>query len=75
MVAVRVFRATVRTLEERFEKKHVSGVGADAVFTKISIGWFVVFDEWPASMRVSSTKPVDIQPGDKIELQWYKVLS
>lgn len=70
MMARRVFRATIRTLEEKFERVHVSGFGDSAVFAKRSIGWYVTFVEWPASLRVTHTsiRPDDMKPGDTIEL-------
>lgn len=60
-------RTRVKTVEERFEKKHVKGVGPDAEFKDVSLGWFIVMEGWPSALGLGSEKPV-ISSGDMVEL-------
>lgn len=61
------FEGRVKAVEERFEKRWLSGSGNDAKFEEASIGWWVIFEGWPASMRFGATKP-DFEVGDIIDL-------
>lgn len=59
--------ATVRSVEERIRQEHVSGVGTNSLFTKVSEGWFVHFSEWPASVYLGFEKP-PFAPGDAVRI-------
>lgn len=58
---------TIETVAEKKRKKHVSGNGPDAIFTDISLGWFVTLAEVPTSIYVGLAKP-DYEKGDKVWL-------
>ena len=62
-----VWHATVRSVEERFKRVHRSGFGKDAKFDEVSLGWFVLFQEWPAAANVGAEKP-EAKQGDRVKL-------
>ena len=51
------FEAKVTSVQERFESHHVSGVGDDAAFSKVSIGWFIGFEGSWELIHVGTDKP------------------
>lgn len=61
------FEGRVKAVEERFVKRHTGGALDKATFTEVSIGWWVIFYGWPASMCFGTTKP-DFEVGDIIDL-------
>jgi hypothetical protein len=63
---------TVKKIEERFVRRWVKGVGNEAVFSKDSEGWYVVFAEWAAAAHVGKDKP-DFEPGDCVKMTMEKV--
>lgn len=66
------FFVTVKSVEQRFEKVHVSGIGPDAVFIDKPIGWFLVMSSWPAAINFGQIKP-ECKAGDKLILSFRKV--
>lgn len=56
------FKAKIATLEERTVSSWRHGVGNDAVFDTISMGWYVRFDGSWEALYVGQTKP-DWHPG------------
>ena len=51
------FTAKVVKIEEKFEKTHIRGVGPDAEFKDVSLGWFVSFQGSYESIHVGFEKP------------------
>jgi hypothetical protein len=48
----------ISAVEERFEKRHVSGVGPDAVMDEVSTGWWIVTAApQPYATCVGSVRP------------------
>lgn len=61
-----VFPCTITDVFERLLKKHVSGLGADSVFSTASDGWYIQLDH-RVSLRIGDEKP-EWAAGDKLEL-------
>lgn len=68
------FVARISHIEEKKQRHYVSGTGSSAVFREESLGWWVIFEGWPASMRISehaNPKP-NFEVGDNVELRLRK---
>lgn len=52
-----VWYGTVKSVEHRVAKRWVRGTGKDAEFEDNSIGWYMVFQEWPVAMFVGEDQP------------------
>ena len=63
----------VRSVVEHFEKVHVSGSGADAVFKSVSRGWFVAFDGSYEANHFGETEP-DLKVGDIVRISYEKLM-
>jgi hypothetical protein len=57
------FRAVVISVEEKFHKNYVRGVGKNAEFRDVGIGWFVRLSNSYESLCVGEGEP-DLSPGD-----------
>jgi hypothetical protein len=58
-------------LEERFVHEHVEGFGPDAILRPVSIGWFIVFNNF-LSLPCGPVKP-DFKEGDPVRLSIEKL--
>jgi hypothetical protein len=59
------FRATVIDVREKFHKNYVRGVGKEAEFVDVSLGWFLRLTSSFESIFVGHEKP-DIEPDDAV---------
>lgn len=57
------FSARIKRVEQRFEKRHISGVKEDAKFDDVSTGWWVVFEGWSTLMFFGLDEP-ELKAGD-----------
>jgi hypothetical protein len=57
------FKAKVVKVEERFNKEWIMGAGENAIFKKVSMGWYVQLAGSWESLFVGATAP-DIDIGD-----------
>lgn len=62
---------TCISLEERFGRHYVSGVGNDAIFEKVSLGWYAIFDGSRESLYFGTEKPW-FDKGDKIKVTFQR---
>lgn len=62
-----VFHEVVERVEERFTKIHVRGVGNEAVFQKVSEGWFVLMRNWPSAIWFGREKP-EFQANEHVKI-------
>jgi len=63
-----VVNGTVSSIEERWTKRHIGGIGDKAVFIDVSTGWFVSLEEWKnSSIFLGGEKP-DLSAGDKVRV-------
>lgn len=67
-----VYIRTLKVVEERFEKKHVSGMGDKAVMRDETIGWYATFREDPVAVFLGYTEPA-LRAGDRVRLTLEKV--
>lgn len=58
-----VINASVKSVQELFYDRYVSGVGKDAQFQKVSRGWFVGLHGSYELLYIGDEKP-DIKVGD-----------
>lgn len=65
-----VFTKVVK-VEEKFEKTHVSGFGADTKFIERSKGWFIYLRGSYEALYLGTTKP-DFVHGDEIKITFEK---
>jgi hypothetical protein len=61
----------VTNIYEREEKRHVSGVGAEAVMETFTEGWVIVLGNNLG--LIVSEKPADLKIGDHVELTADKI--
>jgi len=54
-------------VKEMFERKHVSGVGNEAIFADESIGWYIWLEGSYESICVGQQKP-ELQVGDRVNI-------
>lgn len=66
------FISTVKAIEERHTSKYVSGVGKEAVFQEVSLGWYVWLEGSFESIHVGMSKP-NWKIGDKIRVVMEKM--
>lgn len=64
---VAVVVLTVDSVEERYSRTYVRGLGKEAEFREDSLGWFVTFSQHQVSIRVGDNRP-DLGPGDRVHL-------
>lgn len=67
-----VYHRTLKAVEERFHKKHVTGAGKDAVMEDVSAGWYATFVEDPVAAYLGPMKP-GLKAGDKVKLTLEKL--
>lgn len=68
-----VYHRTIKVVEERFRKVHVSGSGPDAVMKEVSEGWHVTFLEEPVAMYLGTVEPKLLRAGDGCTLTLERV--
>lgn len=61
-------KTKVKRVWEEFEKKYVSGMGPDAIFTEISKGWFVAFEGSYEALFFGHVEP-NFKVGDKVKIR------
>lgn len=54
---VYVIHAVVERVEERHTNIHVRGAGKDAVFQRVSDGWYVLMRNWPSAIWFGRDQP------------------
>jgi len=59
--------STVIAIEEKFQRQYLSGVGSEATFTSVSIGWYGWFKGSHESLFLGMDKPL-LAPGDQINI-------
>jgi hypothetical protein len=62
-----VVHDAVREIEHKFVKRWVRGTGQDAEFTDDSIGYYVHFKSFPASLYLGEAMPV-LRAGDQVKI-------
>lgn len=67
-----VYLRTIKKVEERYYKSHVSGVGKDAEMKDVSLGWYATFVEDPVAAYLGLTE-TGLSAGDKVKLTLEKV--
>lgn len=63
---------TVTAIEERKERRYLSGFGEDTKFTEVSLGWFLFLAGSYEAIHVGMGKP-DLRVGDKMKITIEKV--
>lgn len=63
---------TITAIEERKDRRYLSGIGDEAVFTDISLGWFLFLTGSHEAIHVGMEKP-DLRVGDKMKITIEKV--
>lgn len=63
---------TVTKVEEGKERKYLEGIGPDAKFTEVSLGWFVTFEGSYESLFFGDTKP-ELEKGDKVKITFERI--
>ena len=66
-----IIHSKVEAVEEIKGKKHISGVGPDAIFEEHSKGWFVYLRGSYEAIYVGATKPA-LAAGDAVEISIQK---
>ena len=67
-----VYNRTLRTVEERHVREHVSGHGPNAVTRDKSIGWYATFVEEPSAVYLGTTE-TGLSAGDRVKLTLERV--
>lgn len=62
----------VNRVEECFRQEHVGGVGKDAHFERVSLGWFLFLEGSYEGLQMGKTKP-DFAWNDKVKITFEKV--
>ncbi len=65
---------TIRHISERFKEEYVSGVGADALFKKVSQGWYVWFHNSHELLYMGDNPPPNWNEGDTVKITFTKEL-
>lgn len=65
-------RTKVSRVWEHFQDQYLRGVGKDAVFTKVFMGWYVAFEGSYEALFFGKEQP-DLKVGDKVEIKFEKV--
>lgn len=65
-------RVLVERVEERFHREYQHGIGKDAVFKNISLGWFLVLRGSHEAIYVGNESP-KILGGDSVQITIEKV--
>ena len=60
----------VKSLEERFDKRHVRGAGKEAEFEDRSTGWWLTLDNG-ITFGLGRLKP-DVVIGDGVRIEFFK---
>lgn len=68
-----VMLGTVSRVEERFAKRWVKGLGAEAVFDQISEGWYVQLKEAPMSIVYLGSTDPQLKEGDRVRMTLEKL--
>lgn len=68
----RCILTTVVKVWEQHDKVHVTGTGSEAVFRKVSRGWFVQFAGSYESLFFGQEKP-NLEEGDKVKISFEKI--
>ncbi len=63
-----VTAVSIKAIEERHNKLWQSGVGPDAVFHKVLLGWFLVTTA--GTFHFGTDKPDDLAVGDTVEIRF-----
>lgn len=64
--------AHVAKVDEAFARDHVSGTGPDAIFTKRSLGWYVIFVGSTEAIYFGESRP-QLNPGDKVKVTFERI--
>lgn len=64
---------TVKSIEHRFVKQWIRGVGKDAEFKEDSIGWYVTFEENPSTSIYMGHTETHLKKGDRLKMTLERV--
>ena len=59
-------KAIIDRVEERFERRYDGGIGPDAKFSQVSIGWWMSFKGSNTSIHVGQDRPSEMEKGDRV---------
>jgi len=62
----------VNKLEQRFRSEWAGGIGKDATYNEICLGWFIHLEGSWEMLYVGYSKP-DLNPGDMVRITLEKV--
>ena len=71
-ITIYVIKSHVEDVREHFNKVHVSGSGADAVFRNQSLGWYVRFEGSDECLYFGETRP-ELDVGDKVKISFERI--
>ena len=71
-ITIYVIKSHVEDVREHFNKVHVSGNGADAVFHNQSLGWYVRFEGSDECLYFGETRP-ELDVGDKVKISFERI--
>lgn len=71
MIRYTVF-SRVREVERRSKRVYVSGIGYEAIFREVDLGYYVWLEDSHESLHVGFDDPI-FKPGDKVKITFEKI--
>lgn len=63
-----IIQTSVIAINEKLKDKYIGGIGSDAKFERVHVGWYMHLDGSYESLFVGHERPTNIKEGDIVNI-------